>query len=348
MDITSVDLIYHVIQLLIELSDDMGKYVFSAYRTNTLIPAILDTFIEFLYGPCLENQQFLGGNKTLICVLNDLIVHEDLANYAPNHLQSSARLRILHRVSKVLLAIVDIKDEEASRRVHEVVLAELDTSNLVRICVEIYANRIGATEEMLHAYDYDMRCDHYRRSGYSCVEGEYCELGYLLPADLETIEAGFNFYQVLQILTKKQSEPSNLSHASLSHFRRDEQEYLQLLEYEDEFLVNVAYQHMRTCEGEARNYDMWTKLEARVLDELIIKTYPETFTAFVEKTASELRDLDQSAKLVQRMLDAKKTKNPIDRQQKLHKIRAVIRDVIMAAPADAPPPTTPEATATSD
>lgn len=43
---------------------------------------------------------------------------------------------------------------------------------------------------------------------------------------------------------------------------------------------------------ESRNFEMWTKLAVRVLDEVIIKTFPETFIAFIEKTASELKDLD--------------------------------------------------------
>jgi hypothetical protein len=108
LSITSVDLIYQTVQLIIELSDSLGQYLFSEYRTTKLIPAILDTFIEFLYGPCKENQYFLGCNKKLITVFNDFIVHSDLGNFNPNHQQSRSRLTIIYKISKVMFAIVDI------------------------------------------------------------------------------------------------------------------------------------------------------------------------------------------------------------------------------------------------
>jgi hypothetical protein len=292
-DFTSVDLIYQIVQLLIEMADSMNQFLFSAYRTNKLIPAILDTFIEFLFGPCEENQAFLGGNKKLISVLNDLISHKDMGNYSPNHLQSKARLGIIHRVSRVLLAIVDIKDAEVAKRVHAVILAELDISNLVRLAVEIYASRIGGTAQMRYHYEYDMQCDHAGKRGYSCIENEHCEFGYLLPGDLDAIEAGFNLFQALQILARP-----NPDHAALAAFKRDDNEYLYLMQNEDEYLANIAYHHQRSSEMEARNFEMWTTLGVRVLDEVIIKTFPETFIAFIEKTASELKDLDRSAMLV--------------------------------------------------
>lgn len=78
-------------------------------------------------------------------MFNDLILHKDWGNFAPNHQQSKSRLVILNKVSRVLLAIVDIKDPEIASRVHEVILAELDIPNIVRLCVDIWAYRIGGT-----------------------------------------------------------------------------------------------------------------------------------------------------------------------------------------------------------
>ena len=53
--ITSVDLIYQVVCIFIEIVESLGDYVFSDYRTYKLIPTLMDTLIEFIYGPCIEN-----------------------------------------------------------------------------------------------------------------------------------------------------------------------------------------------------------------------------------------------------------------------------------------------------
>jgi len=53
--ITSIDLIYQVVLIFIEIVDTLGDYVFSDFRTYKLIPLLLDTIIEFIYGPCLQN-----------------------------------------------------------------------------------------------------------------------------------------------------------------------------------------------------------------------------------------------------------------------------------------------------
>jgi hypothetical protein len=70
---TSIDLIYQVASIFIEIVDQLGDFVFSDYRTYKLLPLIMDTMIEFIYGPCIENQRFLGGWKKLISTINSLI-----------------------------------------------------------------------------------------------------------------------------------------------------------------------------------------------------------------------------------------------------------------------------------
>lgn len=108
---------------------------------------------------------------------------------------------------------------------------------------------------MKYFYEYDMQCDHYGKSGYSCIEDEYCELGYLLPDDLNTIDAGFNLYMALQILVKR-----NPGRSELECVQRDDNEYLYLMQNETEFLLNIAYQHQRSSEHEKINFNMWSKL----------------------------------------------------------------------------------------
>jgi hypothetical protein len=49
--ITSIDLIYEVVSLFIDIVDELGFYVYADFRTYKLIPLLLDTLIEFIYGP---------------------------------------------------------------------------------------------------------------------------------------------------------------------------------------------------------------------------------------------------------------------------------------------------------
>jgi hypothetical protein len=53
--ITSVDLIYTVALIFIDIVDTLGDYVFADYRTFKILPMLMDTLIEFIYGPCLKN-----------------------------------------------------------------------------------------------------------------------------------------------------------------------------------------------------------------------------------------------------------------------------------------------------
>ena len=83
--ITSVDLIYEVVSSFISIVDELGEYVFSDFRTYKLIPLILDTMVEFIYGPCLENQIFLGKWKKLFSVINSLMNISEVGNYSGIH-----------------------------------------------------------------------------------------------------------------------------------------------------------------------------------------------------------------------------------------------------------------------
>jgi|APSaa5957512535_1039671.scaffolds.fasta_scaffold72149_2 hypothetical protein len=83
--ISSVDLIYEVVSTFIEIIDKLGDYVFSDFRTFKLIPLVMDTMIEFIYGPCIKNQEFLGDNKKLITTLDSLIDQQEMGNYSGIH-----------------------------------------------------------------------------------------------------------------------------------------------------------------------------------------------------------------------------------------------------------------------
>ena len=325
-DITSIDLIYTVVNVLTDFTDSLGEFVFTAFRAYSVIPAIMDALTEFLYGPCAANQEFLGGNKKFINVMNELLCQKEMGDFSPLHKECRSRLAIMHKCSQVLLAIVDIKDPETAAKTHRVILAEMDIRRLIRLCTDIFINRVGGTPELRHAWAYDLRCTHANEKGSGCIEGEYCAKGHLLPADFDTVATGFNLYQVLQKLQASHPEDEQLA-----PFKRDENEYLYLLQREQEFLANLNYQHSSRAKLQQAHYDAFDVKSVRVLDEAIAKRFPQTFIAFIEKTASELQDKSSSQRLTELLNAAKKTKSPVDRQQLLEKLRELVREVIPRA-----------------
>ena len=83
--ITSIDLIYEVVSIFIEVVDTLGDYVFSDFRTFKLVPLMIDTISEFIYGPCIDNQIFLGAWKKFISTLNGLMDQKEMGNYSGIH-----------------------------------------------------------------------------------------------------------------------------------------------------------------------------------------------------------------------------------------------------------------------
>ena len=78
-------MVYEVQRTFIDIVDTMGDYVFSDFRTFKLIPLMMDTMLEFIYGPCIRNQVFLGESKKFISVINTLIDQSEMGNYSGIH-----------------------------------------------------------------------------------------------------------------------------------------------------------------------------------------------------------------------------------------------------------------------
>jgi len=74
----------------IDIVESLGKFVFSDFRTYKLIPFLLDTIIEFIYGPNIENQMFLGRWKKLIQKIDFLMQLDDMGNYSGIHQEAKA------------------------------------------------------------------------------------------------------------------------------------------------------------------------------------------------------------------------------------------------------------------
>ena len=77
---------------------------------------------------------------------------------------------------------------------------------------------------MRNTYEFNIICGHYKEKNSRCIEGEFCEHGHFVPIDFNTIEAGFNLYQILQILSLTHPD-----YTQLEAFKRDENQYIYLL-----------------------------------------------------------------------------------------------------------------------
>ena len=159
--ITSIDLVYEVVSIFIDIVDELGNYIYADFRTYKLIPLLLDTIVEFIYGPNIENQVFLGKWKKLIIVLDRLMNFKETGNYSGIHQEAKAQLKILNGCTNTLLAIVDIKDPERAKEIHEIILAEIDVENLRNKMVDIYLYKIGGSPEKKKIYELDIFCNHY-------------------------------------------------------------------------------------------------------------------------------------------------------------------------------------------
>jgi len=177
-----------------------------------------------LYGPCVSNQIILGKWRKLYKVINSYL-SEDMGYYIPNTTELRAKLKILHQSTILLLALVDVEDPALQQEIIENMIGEIDLKNLKGILVDIFKYKIGGNQERLRYYFQGKVCDHAKynslvRVNY-CEEDEFCEKGFLLPFDKQTIASGFNIFVLL--MRVKEIKPA---HKDLADFEFDIQKSL--------------------------------------------------------------------------------------------------------------------------
>lgn len=79
---SSIDLVREVVQVLLDIIDQLGNYIYSDERTYKVIPQLLETILQFVHGPCIENQMFLGKWRLFLDALNFLLEQKELGNYS--------------------------------------------------------------------------------------------------------------------------------------------------------------------------------------------------------------------------------------------------------------------------
>lgn len=132
--------------------------------------------------------------------------------------------------------------------------------------VDIYIYKIGGNDTKKQIYSFNHLCSHYEKaSGQSgeinCIKEEFCEKQHFIPRDLDTIQTGFNIYQILKILEKVQP-----NHPKLKVFKGDRAKYKYLLSRKKEFDQDIFKQLSVTSDNTHSIYERFNKSEAYLLD----------------------------------------------------------------------------------
>lgn len=190
--------------------------------------------------------------------------------------------------------------------------------------VDIYVFKIGGTEEKKNIYQLNKVCNHWRPPSQGgdpdnihCVENEFCKDGFLIPRDQNTIQAAFNFYQVLQIL-----DASIPDHPSLKRFKRDNMMYNLLMKDYDLYIDNVFKESVDQNSSAAiiDGVKSSNLTEQRLLEELIIKSFPQVYINHLEKLTLENPELQKSNLLMMVIQRVKIEKTTIDQSKVLEKL----------------------------
>lgn len=158
-------------------------------------------------------------------------------------------------------------------------LDELNIPNLVQKMTDIYIFKVGGDPDRKKIYEFNKQCTHFKEGGDSvrCIEGEFCEYMYLIPRDNHTIQTGFNIYSILQIL--KQSNPT---HRAVKCLIRDESGFSFLKKTEGKELKKRIYKNHELTSVKTTNvYNRFNRIEAKLLDNLIIRIFPELYIAYL-------------------------------------------------------------------
>lgn len=180
---------------------------------------------------------------------------------------------------------------------------------------QIYMFKIGGDPEREMIYDFNQQCNHYKSEGDQgksrCLEDEFCEFKYLIPRDLNTIQTGFNIYQILSIL-----QNSNPMRRELQIFKRNEGEYKNLIQKQGrKLMAEIRMKYKMSSEKTKDIYNRFNKIEVILLDQMIIKSFPEMYIAYLEKEIEEQKEdpnkvVDEELQI--QLIKAKECKNPFD------------------------------------
>jgi hypothetical protein len=72
--------------------------IFSTFITYETIPQVFETLVDFLYGPCVDNQLILGRWHKFYKII-DYFMSQDCGHYMAITPQNKTKLKIMHLCS---------------------------------------------------------------------------------------------------------------------------------------------------------------------------------------------------------------------------------------------------------
>lgn len=148
------------------------------------------------------------------------------------------------------------------------------------------------------------------------MEDEFCQHGHLIPRDRETIQTGFNIFQILQIL--RRSLPN---HPKLAVLEIDQQKYDFLWKDYDYYFKHIFLEIQRSYMAKPMfdrymNFDCNSK---KLIDQLIIKCFPDIYIKYLEVIAKGSQQEDDAKKqaLLLQVINMSKDKKSLDDQSKM-------------------------------
>lgn len=84
---------------------------------------------------------------------------------------------------------------------------------------------------------------------------------------------------------------SNPLRKEIASFRRNEGEYNSLVEKQGKLLKNRIYEKYKMSSDKTKTiYEKFNKIEIILLDQMIIKSFPELYITYIEKTIEEQKE----------------------------------------------------------
>ena len=113
-------------------------------------------------------------------------------------------------------------------------------------------------------------------------------------------------------------QKSNPNHPKLESFKRREEEFMYLQQFKSKFNKSITKSHRTSRKSVENIYHNFNQDENKLLDELIIKCFPETYIAYIQKAAQEARDRSVSEILQKSANEVNGAKNESDRRSTLN------------------------------
>ncbi|CDW75428.1 cation channel family protein [Stylonychia lemnae] len=246
---------------------------YSSFLYQT-VQQVLDTLIDFLYGPCRQNQQILG-NWAKFCKTIDYYLSQDMGYYSGTTVEQMGKLRIYSSCTKLLIALIETDDNLFRYQQFLELTKSISVENLIQKMVEIFIYKIGCEKKKQKLYRSNKQCNHIKEEYCDkekkpkfrlnmCEPGEFCEFGHMTALDNIVISSGFNTFIFLQIF--KQTVKSTNSLEKCDFEMKKELRYREFYEkfsqdFKSDKLISIKVKMGKRLDNKRNNQPIKIKAE---------------------------------------------------------------------------------------